>query len=304
MSRKSPQSPRIAIVSLTKNPVDFSSWLDYHIDVVGISHIFLQVEDTPSIELLIQSSPKYSKIISLNPLHSSEVIENQYVELQHRQAAFINRSIESARTMQPPMDFILHIDDDELLYVSQEYKHSLPVLIQKQGYLDPSKTKASDFHFKNIEAVYMGSRTGTGSGCFTTNKFKDCSTSSCRSYANGKSMGRITGNPDLVSWGPHHFSGETMDIPSEKAMVLHFDSCCFERWKSKFINLSAIQDDDFEKIPFRYYKESIQRLRSCDVGCPNCGEDVWQKWTNLQHPEDFDIELSSLPTLTYPNSGI
>jgi hypothetical protein len=276
---------RVAIVSLTRQPVDFSVWVDYHLRVVGVDCFFVQVEDTPSLETEYADHPR----VHVYPYRRDHRNDdgNQYVDLQRRQVVFIQRVLEDARSM--GIDYLLHIDDDELLHVSPRFQHRVAELVEGLGLEARPET---DIHFQNVEAVYDDSRGDDDGGrCFRATTFVDCRKGMCRSYANGKSMGRVS-NRRVRPHGPHHFSGATFHVPRDDACILHFDSCTVHRWRAKFQNLAEkTSPEDTIKIPFPYYRESIEAVRG---GCPDCGDEVWRDWTTAstsRHPEGTRLSI-------------
>ena len=93
---------------------------------------------------------------------------------------------------------------------------------------DLIKFDTHNIHFNNVEAVFGKNK----NHCFDTKKFKSCGKSRCSSYTNGKSAG-VLRHRNLKSNGPHYFSGRTVNIPLSDAMILHFDSCSFDKWLGK-----------------------------------------------------------------------
>lgn len=258
-----------AIVCTTKKPIDFHIWLSYHLHVVGIDYIFLQIEDTPELASVIQ--PFASKLY----ITHTEVgdLPNQYHAIQDRQRLFTEEAIRKCQRMK--IHFLVQMDDDELLYVSDKYNHRLDTLISKKKW--HNNTVFHDFHFQNVEAIYASD----ANECFASDQFVDCKLDKCRSYANGKSMGRIS--KELVSRGCHYFNEPTLNIKKKDAMILHFDSCRFEKWKQKFLNL--LNHDTLEEIPFPYYRDSINKIRECHQlcetsphMCENCHSEMKALW--------------------------
>ena len=124
---------------------------------------------------------------------------------------------------------------------------------------DLIKFNTHNIHLNNVEAVFGKDK----NHCFDTKKFKSCGKSSCSSYTNGKSAG-VLRHKNLRSNGPHYFSGRSIDIPLSDAMILHFDSCSFNKWLEKFSRLSVnTTDKDIKKIPFSFYRNSIKLLQEC-----------------------------------------
>lgn len=266
---------KIAIATLTKNPIEYDKWLKYQFDVLKIDFIFIQIEDTPDLKNDIYSNYTPDQIF-INDIMTAD-IKNQYEDLQKRQMKFLQYCIEQCK--EKKINFLLHIDDDELLYVSTEYDHDLKNLILKKKWMSSNYT---DFHFKNIEAVYPNNI----NTCFETKYFIDCYKDQCRSYANGKSMGRICSK--LRPNGPHHFSGPTLKISDNEGCILHFDSCNFKKWKQKFTNLANLSKKELKSIPFSYYRNSIQKIYDCQhqcsessVACKSCNDEMRNLWKSF-----------------------
>ena len=147
---------------------------------------------------------------------------------------------------------------------------------------DLIKFDTHNIHFNNVEAVFGKDK----SHCFDTKKFKSCGKRSCSSYGNGKSAG-VLRHQNLKSNGPHYFSGRTVNIPLSDAMILHFDSCSFDKWLEKFSRLSQnTTAKDIRKIPFSFYRNSIKLLQSCNRKCQKdkkcyntCKEKGLDLWT-------------------------
>lgn len=238
--------PKVAIATMTKQPVDFSVWLDYHLNQLNVNHIFLRVENTPELEKLLSTydSNRVTYVME-NGVNNKNTYDNQ----QDRQNKFLQDCIKTCK--QKGIDFLLHIDDDELFMISSQYKH-----IQDFFYTIPENI--DNIHFINVEAVYPNDQM---SSCFSTNKFINCSKGGCKSYANGKSAGLVTNR--LRPRGPHYFNGKSKNISINHACVLHFESCNFDKWYQKFSNLSNLDDKVYNNIPFNYYKNSIDFIKNC-----------------------------------------
>merc|ERR1719491_1092553 len=44
---KKPARDRVAVVMLTRRPPDLKTWLQYHVEYMGVDHVFMDVEDSP-----------------------------------------------------------------------------------------------------------------------------------------------------------------------------------------------------------------------------------------------------------------
>ena len=247
---------KISIASMiTKHP-DFDYWVDYHINKLGIDKLFLRIENAPEYKKIVDKYP--NNIVAT--FHTKEDIDTKhnYLTIMDRQKEHVNSSIEKALKLN--IDYLFHIDIDELIHIEDVKNYNKPYLLRK--YLESVKNEFTCIHFKNYEAVFPNKE----NKCFNTNKFIDCRKGGCLSYANGKSVGRI--NKGARFRGPHYFSGKTYDM-NENISILHFDSCTFNQWKTKFNLLKDTNEEKMKKIPFPFYKNSIKKLKKCDKQSEN-----------------------------------
>ena len=233
-----PQPPqcKVAIACLMRKPIDLPMWFKHH-RKLGVSHFFIRLEDSPGWDdyLSTQNDVIYE-------VASSDKNGNNYETLIYRQIDFVNKCLSESRRL--GIDWVFHIDADELLHGSLKY-------------LDILDPKYKCVRLENAEAVFRENE----ESCFSAVKFLRCSKKApCRSYINGKGGGRVENG--VVLAGPHHFSyknkieGENIyQTPFQTLHVLHFDSCSFGAWAEKFKHLSAKKKDN---MPFKYYHESIE----------------------------------------------
>ncbi len=231
------ESDKVAVASLIRKPIDLTIWLK-SLRKIGISHFFLRIEDTPELEDFLKTQSD----ITFEMKNSDK--ENNYENLQHRQIEFVNRMIKEAAKIN--VDWIFHIDSDELLEGSLDFLNKLDA-------------KYKCLKLQNVEALYKDDE----EHCFSSKKFIKCSEigAQCRSYVNGKAGGRTL--PSVKLAGPHDFSyndkigeEETYKIPFEQLHILHYDSCTFGAWAEKFNHLSK----NPQNIPFTYYNDSIKEV--------------------------------------------
>lgn len=246
----------VAIVAMMKQPTNLEKWLDYHINKLKFDHIYLRIEDTPELKRLESKCSQYNKNLTI--IYESNVdTKNNYWTIQTRQINIINETINKVNIKKKELGiqdaFLLHIDDDELLYINPKFEDVKHMFYSNKDII--KNNKINNVHFYNFEAVFPKNQTH----CFNTDQFIDCSLGGCKSYANGKSAGVITENSK--SNGPHYFKGKSINVPKEDALVLHFDSCVFEKWYKKFSNLSNTKNE--KDIPFGFYKDSINLVKTC-----------------------------------------
>ena len=259
--------PKIAVATMTKEPVNFDIWLDYFLKNLKINKIYLRIENTYSLKSLITKyQNKYPGKIDAYFIDNVDN-KNTYDNQQDRQNKFIDKIKSDAKSNN--IDFILHVDDDELFWVNPKYKHI-------QDFFYTLDDNVENVHFTNIEAIYPDK----AQTCFSTSKFYNCSRGGdCKSYANGKSAGNFSSHGyRLRLHGPHNFSGKTLNVSEDDALVLHFESCNFGKWWQKFKNLSNIDKKTYNNIPFDFYKKSINLIRDCKKDENSCQLEAKKYW--------------------------
>ena len=230
-------SSNVGIVSMMKQPKDIKTWLKKHREL-GIKHFYIRLEETPDLEEFLESQDD----VTLKVGNSNGV--NEYGEIQTRQNKWVNQSVELAKLDGNNVQWLIHIDCDELLKGNLNKVQELPENVRT-------------FWIQNIEAKFDKIPTKEDN-CFQASKFAKCGSkdSGCVSYANGKSGGRVAS--DVSCFGPHRMKSKLEKDESVKLdglEVEHYESCDFDIYKQKFKNLS-VQDKE-NNIPFSYYNESI-----------------------------------------------
>jgi hypothetical protein len=269
---------KVAIVTMVTKQPDFEYWLDYHLNHLKLDLIILRVEDSPEYKPLLE---KYGDRVLPSYYNKEDIdMKHNYLTIMDRQKENVNKGIEIAR--ERGIDYIFHTDADELIYVHPDLRktHS-SILLRK--YLDEVPDDYSCIHFKNFEAVFPNAE----EKCFNTYKFIDCKKGQCLSYANGKSAGRL--NKDIQFHGPHYFSGKNHNMSDHKLAILHFDSCTYKQWETKFDLLQDTNEEKMKKIPFPFYKNSIKKMQKCgkkNKKSRECNEDL-QKYYQEQKIDPY-----------------
>lgn len=200
------------------------------------------------------------------------------------------------------LEWLLHIDDDELLYVPTHR----PV---GEVFASSVPKDASQVLLTNKEAIY-NSADVTGEQCFTDTSMINMNPYTFVSYANGKAAVRVS-DENAKPAGPHnlnsarHLDAKSHTWTSELHSVrlnseafgpplwlLHFESCPYSRWKSKYWELGNTSPEEIQKIPFPFYKQSIKRMQSCrgsdsalqTEDCSESGlQDLWSRWKTISN---------------------
>ena len=236
---------RIGIVCMTKKPSSFERWLLYHTRALHVHRFYIRVEDTPELEALL-TSPRWSdKVVATFTTDTGWRCWSGQTE---RQSNHVKSAVASA--LHDGVTHLLHIDDDELLYLPSGLR-----ALQRE--LARAPRGVSNVHALTLEALVDRDKAeeldAGGAGhdwCpFTAcrafrHRRQDYSAYGSAAQASGKSFGVLSQGPMPMS--PHHFGVDrfhsatngfmrgTMLLPAHIAAVLHFESTSFVRWQQKF----------------------------------------------------------------------
>eukprot|EP00930_Biecheleria_cincta_P026581 TRINITY_DN18719_c0_g3_i1.p1 TRINITY_DN18719_c0_g3~~TRINITY_DN18719_c0_g3_i1.p1 ORF type:complete len:536 (+),score=100.75 TRINITY_DN18719_c0_g3_i1:29-1609(+) len=309
-SAKSQQQAKVAIVMLSRHPPDLKTWLRYHVGFLGVEHVFIKAEDSPDMQDTVrQMGPAVQKKVSLwtseSEAHSSLLgissgvdtrPTDDYTTLQDRQVAAMAKAKAACEEM--GIDWLIHIDDDELLYTPQH---------RSIGELLAAVPRQFDqAYMPNVEAVYQSAKVKS---CFAETQQVNLNRFTFESYANGKAAVRVA-STEARPAGPHmwrnSWNGDLNSLHLDKGafgspvMVVHYESCPYNRWKDKFWELGRTSPDKVSQIPFPFYRESIQKMQRCRQWGDNtssnhhllsllgCSEgsllELWGKWKTPANP--------------------
>lgn len=238
----------IAICSMVRKPFNFDTWIEYHLSL-GVDYIFLRVEDTPELK---ETLDKYPNVFAYYDNKSNK--KNNYWTQMNRQ----NNLIETIKDYLNKfnINWLIHIDSDELIC----NKKSLNDIFNSVD------SKYDVVKFQNYEAIYDND--SLENPFFQTKKFKSINK---LAYDNGKSASRVknlkskkSDSPVGEIFCPHATEGEVFKLHNNIAVILHFESATFDIWYEKFLNDSDMDDEAFEKIPFNFYKKSIEIIKNGD----------------------------------------
>ena len=127
---------RVGIVCMTKQPQHMHTWLTYHHGCCGIERFYLRVEDTPDLAALLKG---WHGIVNADYAEGGA-----YQDIPARQVAHVATAIVKARA--DGLNYLLHIDDDELLYCAGGLARLHEALLAA-----PDGTV--ELHISNIEAL-------------------------------------------------------------------------------------------------------------------------------------------------------
>ena len=241
-----PTAVRIGIVTMTKHPEHFESWLRHHHRAVKAVRFYVRVEDaTPELACLLTKTAPWDTLVKAR-LVKRRTMRDWSGQTQ-RQVTFVEDAIEWAR--EDGLTHLLHVDDDELLYAA----HGADVLHAALGRLPAS---IFNVHVLTVEAL---APTPTCTNPFAEARVLRHRPREYGSYGSaahnaGKSLG-VLRCKRLRCGGPHHFvariptgaeptdpleSEKTFDwtgthvLPAPVAVIVHYESVTYTKWLRKF----------------------------------------------------------------------
>jgi len=176
------ESVKIGAVTMMKDPKNLETWLQMN-RKAGISHFYIRLEESPDVLPFLQEQED----VTIVKGKSSGV--NEYNEIQTRQDLMVNDFLEQAQTDGNQIQWIIHMDADELI----------------EGDLDEIRQQPENVHtfwMQNEEAKF-DKIPRKQDNCFVASKFYDCAErpDKCVSYGNGKSGARVC--KETSANGPH-----------------------------------------------------------------------------------------------------
>jgi hypothetical protein len=270
----------IALVALCRKSANFDKWLKYYLIELKFDLLILRIESCDTCRALIdvygdKIIATYSSDNSVNTKSSStststsvsslqgfdpklyqtnfdkthHSVKNNYHTMIVRQKDFVQYGLNICK--EKNIDFLLHSDSDELLYVQpntnypSDYNNDIQQVVGKgienhspieidramqlRIILDQLPPEFDNIHLDNYEALYPtllssgddgddddDNNDYGGSKCFTTDRFIRCKEGRCNAYVNGKGIARVNGRGwggigNVSFHGPHWFSGNSYD---------------------------------------------------------------------------------------------
>lgn len=228
-------------------------WFAHH-RALGVEHFYLHSEteaETPSdVTLLVEKRAGYG------------------YEFWTEQQRHVDLAIPRARDA--GMTHLLHIDDDELLYLPGGRAAF-------ETFLRETDASARTLVLSNVEAVAPHARVVSPfDECF----FFQTDPTTFTAYANGKAIG-VLRHADLRGSGAHRFRGQ-VEVGRDVALVLHYESMVVAAWRQKFERMHAQRAlrRETADIPFAFYRDSMEAVASS----PATAVETWCRY-KLARPD-------------------
>lgn len=277
----SPPPPRWGIFSQVHQAVDYDWWIRYHL-ALSPTVLYVLVENDPDARVLYENGTADSdgnvddRVIVVRKETEGNANPSSWgSDLCSRKSVNFNKAADRLRQSPYNLEWMIILDADELLFSPKGL-----------GVGEVLRTDASTLDcviVHNEEAVFR--EINPPDVCFSSDtKFVDCLTNraGCLAYVNGKSFGRIS-NPDIKQAGSHRMKSNggsrctnRNHLPKDNLVILHFESCNFDKWKTKFQKMMDELDEttnyhdfhgtkgDYLKLQFPFYYESIEHLLQCN----------------------------------------
>ena len=248
---------KIATVTTTREPgLPLVSFVKYHLQL-GVCHMFIFYEgglDTALEQLLNRNQ--------VTLVACDDVLREQWRALDSfpKVVKFLDREVQARqilnaelgvrRAKELGMDWIAHLDTDELLYPG--------ATTLLDHFKSAQRAEATQLVFWNHEAVPETEEVSDYFKEVTLFKANPQTTRDATlaplfiAYRTGKAAARLDHDP--IPWGVHRFRSRTAPsrtLGSKSCRILHYPSCGFSRYISKYKMLGAFEDKYFDQVSLR-----------------------------------------------------
>ena len=242
-------SVKVGIATTVKNPHALSDWIKYHLKI-GFYKLYIVFDDEnedPKISKLdnvriFKNDDNWKKELLLLPNMSHFL--NEKKEVMSRQIVNFTNARNYAK--EDGVDFLLHIDADELFYPDSDFN----TIFNK---------KYDSITFQNYEMIPTKDNY---KNCFKEGTNFKINTQIFNAYSNGKSAVKVDSNAVIA--GVHDFSGDNKKF-SQNAKILHYPSCNFDEYINKYKILGKFSDKWWNsvQIPFKFHTQSRDMITEC-----------------------------------------
>lgn len=247
------KGPKVAIVSLVKEPHNLRTWVDYHKNKMNVDRFYLFADDDH--EDLAPGDPSVIIIKNwkerLGYKFNNEIDEPANVRV--RQEMAFNEAMRLANT--EGIKYLVHIDSDELLWgprpsqVFQKYPEAL------------------SFHMQNDE---LAPDRMDYENCFVEGTKFHSDPRRYTAYGNGKAAGVV----GKSTWhGPHYILSENVKEISE-LRILHYPSCNIKETLKRARQYGNFQDNSAGWS--EHHKMTRDALMGCGDDCEEKAREVFK----------------------------
>jgi hypothetical protein len=243
---------RVGVSTTVKNPHKINDWIKYHLNI-NFAKVYIVFDDEnenyniisdPRVVIFKNNNEWKNEIAQLT--HMQNFIQDKK-EVMSRQ--IVNFANVRKHAMKDNIDWLLHIDGDELFY-------------PEETSLDDIFINGVDtINFQNLEMI---PKRDNYENCFIDGIDFKINPGIFNAYSNGKSAVRVKSSAEIA--GVHDFQGGNK-IRSNIGKILHYPSCNFDEYISKYKILGKFNDKwwDEVQIPFKFHTESRDIITECSA---------------------------------------
>lgn len=249
--------PKVAIVSLVKEPHAMQTWVDHHKNRMKIDKFYIFADDDQEDLGLADPSVQVVKNWKGRLGYTWDSNIDEPANVRVRQELVFNEALRMAK--QDNVKFLIHIDSDELLM------GDTPAEVFER-YPD-----STSFHMKNEE---LAPDRMDYQNCFLEGQKFHSDPTKYTAYGNGKAAGRV----GECAWhGPHYISGKnSKELPEDELKVLHYPSCNIQETLKRARQYGKFKDDSAGWSA--HHKETRDALAECSGDeCDSRAREVFQK---------------------------
>lgn len=237
---------RVGVVSTQSRPPDLRRWLAHH-RAVGVHAVYLRWEGDigHADREVLEDNRDWVSVVE-----HVDVLPDTPGNVCPRQAQFATRVAGTVAET----DWVVHIDDDELLYcpiapIDSVFESVPPDAVtvridNLEAVLEDADAKPVASPFENPRAVLF--RRGLAA------------------YGNGKAAAKVGVGNSARSC--HWFVGKPVyNMPPRSLLVLHFEALTLADWRRKFSQRLDISASELRHVPFAYYRDSVAVLKRADA---------------------------------------
>ncbi len=249
--------PKVAIVSLVKEPHAIQTWVDHHKNKMKIDKFYIFADDDQEDLGLVDSQVQIFKNWKdhLGYVRDSNIDEPANVRV--RQELIFNEALRRAEL--DGVKYLIHIDADELLW-------GRPPADVFERYPD-----SAAFHMKNEE---LAPERMDYTNCFLEGHKFHSDPRRFTAYGNGKAAGRV----GECTWhGPHYILGQNMkELPEDELKVLHYPSCNIQETIKRARQYGDFKDDSAGWSD--HHKQTRDALKGCSgIECEIQAREIFSK---------------------------
>lgn len=269
-----PEAIKSAIVSTVRNAeIVLASFVRYHLQI-GFDHIFLFFDDPDDASI-----PEFENMAHVSAIPVDDALKKEWAGVYHRvnptvyryasrevmSRQILNLALCIDRARELDIDWLLHLDSDELFYSPQVHVAEHFAYLEEKEYAQciyhnfegiPEQLDIDDFFrvvtlFKRNRALWKDD-VSSAQLKHLYEAVPQIPESFFHYYGNGKSAGRLSQSikPD----GVHRFlsGGKNLDhLSASYPVILHYPCCGLGHFRRKYQTLGAITNKWFDQLDIR-----------------------------------------------------